>query len=183
MVLHSVLPIKAAKISLMTEYNLSEVWYPRTHDQKLLTLCWLSLSWWGREGIAIGFTYNGSQKFHYEWLQPIWGAISYDAWPKIVEATLTLIFMMGQGGYCHLFCLERQPKMWFWLSTTYRRCDFPEHITKNRWRSVDAHFPIVVSTLCNQLVWHRPSFTLFGLPLWCFQFTFFLITTLFFNNK
>jgi len=132
-------------------------------------LRWRSFSWWGREGIAICFAYKGRQKFHYNWLQPIGGVISQDAWPKIVDTPLTLIFMMGQRGYCILFCLERQPKIYLWLSTTYRRCDFPGRMTKNRWHSVDAHFAMAVSTICNQLIWHSPSFTLFWLPFWCFH--------------
>jgi hypothetical protein len=28
-----------------------------------------------------------------------------DSWPQIIDTPLTLIFMMGQGGYCYLFCL------------------------------------------------------------------------------
>jgi len=104
-VLLSVLPIKAAKNSFVTDYNLSEVWLPRTHDQKSLTLHWRSFLWWGREGIAICFANKGSQKFLNGWLQPIGGVISQDTWPKIVDALLTLIFMMEQGGYCCLFCI------------------------------------------------------------------------------
>jgi len=41
-VLQSVLPMKAAKNSFITNDNLSEVWFPRTHDQKSLMLCWRS---------------------------------------------------------------------------------------------------------------------------------------------
>ena len=104
-VLLSVLPMKAAKNSFMTNYNLSEVWFPRTHDQKSLTLRWSSFSWWGREGSAVYFAYKGSQKIHCDWLQPIGGVIAQDASQKIIDAPLTLIFMMGQGGYCYLFCL------------------------------------------------------------------------------
>jgi len=129
-VLQSVLLIKAANNSFMTDYNLSEVWFPRTHDQK----------------------------------------------------SLTLIFMMGQGGYCNLFCLWRLPIIPLWLSTTYRRCDFPGRMTKNRWCSIDAHFAMAVSAICNHLIWHSPSFTLFLAAFLVFLFTFFLITTLFFNN-
>jgi len=91
MVLQSVLPIKAANNSFVTEYNLSEVWFRRMHDQKSSTLRWRSFSWWGMEGIAICFAYKCSQKFFYDWLQPIGGVIPPDAWPKIVDAPLTLI--------------------------------------------------------------------------------------------
>ena len=139
-VLLSVLPIKAAKNSFMTDYNLSEVWFPRTHDQKSLTLRWRSFSWGCRKGIANRFAYKGSQKLLYDWLQSIRGVISQDTWPKIVDAPLTLIFMMGKGGYCCLFCLQRRPKIPFWLTRTYQRCDCPERMTINRWCSVDAHF-------------------------------------------
>jgi hypothetical protein len=36
-VLQSVVPIKAANISIMTDYNRLEVWFPRSHDLKSLT--------------------------------------------------------------------------------------------------------------------------------------------------
>jgi hypothetical protein len=104
-VLLSVLPIKAARNSFMTDYNLSEVWFPRTDNQKSLTLHWRSFSWWCREGIANCFAYKGSQKFLYDWLKSIGDVISQDTWRKIVDAPLTLIFTMGQWGYCYLFCL------------------------------------------------------------------------------
>jgi hypothetical protein len=90
-VLLSVLPTKAAKNSIVTDYDLSEVWLPSTHDHKSLTLCWRSFWWWGREGVAIYFAYNGGQEFLCDWLPPIGGVISQDAWPKIVDALLTLI--------------------------------------------------------------------------------------------
>jgi len=52
-VLQSVLPIKEAKKSDMTDCNLLAVWFPRTHDQKLLWLCWSSLSRLGRERFVL----------------------------------------------------------------------------------------------------------------------------------
>ena len=103
-VLQSVLPIKAAKNTLMTDCSLSEVWFPRTHDQKSLMLRWRWFPWRGREGIAICFAYNGSQKIR------------------------------------------------LWVTTTYLKCDFPGRMTKNRWRSVDAHFAMAVSTICNHWI-------------------------------
>jgi len=120
--------------------DLSPPRLPMIPDQKSLSLRWRSFSWWGSEGIAIRFAYKGSQKFLYDWLEPIGGVISQDSRPKIVDAPLTLIFMMRQGGYCNLFCLYRPPKIPLWLTTTYRRCDFPGLMTTNRWRSVGAHF-------------------------------------------
>jgi hypothetical protein len=73
-------------------------------------------------------------------MQPVAPQTTHDTWPIIVDAPLTLIFMMGHGGYCNLFCLQRQPKIPLWLTTPYRRCHFPGPMTKNRWCSVDAHF-------------------------------------------
>jgi len=64
-VLQSVLPIKDARNSFMTVCNLSAVWLPRTHDQKLFTLRWHTFSNWGRNGVALCFAYNGGQKFLY----------------------------------------------------------------------------------------------------------------------
>jgi len=90
-VLLSVLPIKAAKNSVVTNYNLSEVWLPRTHDNTSLMLRWCSFSWWGREGIAICVAYKGGQELLCDWLQPSGGVISKNVWPKIVNAPLMLI--------------------------------------------------------------------------------------------
>jgi len=90
-VLLSVSPIEVAKNSVVTDYNVSEVWLPRTHGHISLTLRWRSFSWWGKEGIAICFAYKGGQEFLCDWLQPIGGMISQDAWPKIIDAPLTLI--------------------------------------------------------------------------------------------
>jgi len=96
---------KGSQNYLMTDYNLSKVWFPRTHDQKSLTLRCHPFSWCGREGIAISFACKGAQKLGCDWLQPIEGVISQDAWPILVDAPLTLSFLMGQGGYCYLFWL------------------------------------------------------------------------------
>jgi len=48
-ILQSVLPVKVAKNSFMTDCNQSAVRFPKTHDQQLFTLCWCSLSRSGRE--------------------------------------------------------------------------------------------------------------------------------------
>jgi len=73
-------------------------------------------------------------------VQPVAPQITHDTWSTIIDAPLTLIFMMRQGGYCTLFCLERKPKIALWLATTYGRCDVPGRMTKNCWLSVDSHF-------------------------------------------
>jgi len=153
----------------MTDCSLSEVWFPRTHDQKSLTLHWRSFSWWGMEGIVICFAYKGCQKRLYDWLQHIGGVIPQHAWPQIVEALLTLIWMMAQRGYCNLCCQYRQPKIPLSVTTTYLRCDFTARRTNNRWRSADPHFAMAVSTLCNHWIWHSLSFTLFWLSFMRFH--------------
>ena len=104
-VLHSGLPKKAAKNYFMTYYNLSEVWFPKMDDQISLTLRRRWISWCGRESIAIGIDYKGQQKYLYDCVQPTEGVIPQGAWPKIIDVPLTLIFMMGQGGHCNLFCI------------------------------------------------------------------------------
>jgi hypothetical protein len=124
----------------MTICNLSPPRLPMRHDQQSMMLRWRSFSSWGMEGIAIYWAYKGSQKFHSQWLHTIGGVISQDAWPKIVDAPLALVFMKGQGGYCYLFYLWRQPIIPLWLTTTYWRCDVQGRMTKNRWCSVEAHF-------------------------------------------
>jgi hypothetical protein len=73
-------------------------------------------------------------------VQPVAAQITHDTQPTIVDTLLTLIVFMAQGGgYYNLFCLCREPKIPFGLTTTYGRCDFQGHTTNNRWRSVDAH--------------------------------------------
>jgi len=119
--------------------NLSPPRWPMMHHQQSLMLRWRSFSWWGMEGIVISFAYKGSQKFLDDWIHPVGGVISQDAWPAIVDSPLMLIFMIGHGGYCNLFCLWRQPEIPLWLNTPYRRCHLPGRMNKNRWRSVDAH--------------------------------------------
>jgi hypothetical protein len=93
-VLQSILPTKAAKKSCMTDYNISEMWFVIMYEQKLLTLLWHLVERWGREVIAICFTYQGSQTLLYDWLQPISSVISQDAWSKIVDVLWTLIYKM-----------------------------------------------------------------------------------------
>jgi hypothetical protein len=90
---------------------------PMIYDEQLLTFCWHSLSWWGREGIANWIAYEGSQHFFYSWVQRIGGVISLDIWPKIVDAPLKVIFpwlhpqyaiiQFGTVHYSHCFgCLS-----------------------------------------------------------------------------
>jgi hypothetical protein len=54
--------------------------------------------------MTICFAYKGGLKIRYDSLQPIGGVITQDARPKIVEASLTLIFKFGQEWCYNLFC-------------------------------------------------------------------------------
>jgi len=51
------------------------------------------------------FGYKGSQYLVYGYVQVITPQITQDTWPRIVDALLILIFMMGQGAFYILFCL------------------------------------------------------------------------------
>jgi len=74
-------------------------------DQQLLTLRWRPFSWWGREHFTFSFAYKDSQYFVYDYVQPIAAQITQDTWPRIVDAPLTLILMMGQGAFYFPLCL------------------------------------------------------------------------------
>jgi len=60
----SLLPINAAYTSSMHVCNQSPLTLPKIHNQKLLTLHWLSSSGCGRERISRVFDYTGSQYIH-----------------------------------------------------------------------------------------------------------------------
>jgi len=108
--------------------------------QQSLTLRWRSFSWWGREHSTFSLAYKGSQYFVYDYGQPIAHKITQDTWPRIVNTPLALIFRMGQGSCYYLFCLYDQPILRLWLRATYRPADYPRYMTKNGWRSIDAHY-------------------------------------------
>jgi len=57
----SLLPVEAANDLFMIDGNLLHLVLPEIHDQKSLTFHWHSFSSWGRQGIAFGFAYKGSQ--------------------------------------------------------------------------------------------------------------------------
>jgi len=64
---------------------------PDLQDQVSMTLCWRSLSKWGRECVAFSFAYIASQYLINEWPQPIAPQITHDARLRIVDAASTLI--------------------------------------------------------------------------------------------
>jgi len=72
--------------------------------QQSFTLIWCSFSSWGRVRFTFCFSYKGTQYFVYDCLQPVAPQITQDTRPTIVDALLTLILMMGQGGNRYLCC-------------------------------------------------------------------------------
>jgi hypothetical protein len=136
----SLLSVKTANTSYMTVYILLPPRLSKIHDQELLTICWCSLLWWGREIFTFSFANEGSQYYVYDSLQPVAPKVIPDTWPWMVDAPLTLIVMMRQGVFHILFCLWRQPILRCWLSATFRPPGYPRYVAKNCWRSIDAHF-------------------------------------------
>jgi hypothetical protein len=102
---HSLLPMKVANTMCMTLCNLSPPRLSQIHDHEWWTLHWRSLSWCGRECFTFSFAYEGSQYYVFDYLQPFGPQDIQDTWPRIVDALLTLIFMMGQGAFHCLFCI------------------------------------------------------------------------------
>jgi len=105
------LPTKPANNRFMTMCNTSTTRIHIIQDQQSLRHCRRLFSWSGSEGIAISFADKCRQSFGYDLLQPISALISQDAWPKLIDALLTLIFKIGQGGYSNQFCLSRRPQI------------------------------------------------------------------------
>jgi len=81
------------------------LWLTMMEGQQSLTLCWRSFSRLGSGHFTFSFVPKGSQSFIDDNLQPVTPQITHDTWPTIIDTPLTLIFMMGQGGYYSLFCL------------------------------------------------------------------------------
>jgi len=124
----------------MTMCNISPTGLPKIHDQELLTLQWCTFAWWGTEHFTFSFAYNGCQYFVYDCVQPIADKITQDTYPRIVDILLTHIFMMGHGVCYNLFCLYEQTILRLWLRATNHPTDDPRYMTRNGWRSIDAHF-------------------------------------------
>jgi len=103
-------------------------------------LRWCSFSWCGMEYAAISLSYKGGQYSIYDSPHPLTTLITNDTKPNIVDAPLTLIFMMGQGACRFLFVLQRRPILHLWKSTAIHNSDYQWCKTRNRWGSVYAHF-------------------------------------------
>jgi len=67
------------------------------------------------------------------------GLITHAERPKIVDAPLKPIFIMGQGTWLYLFSQYWQPILWVCIVTTKSLLNSLTYKTKNCWHSVDAH--------------------------------------------
>jgi len=65
--------------------------------------------------------------------------INQDGRPTIIDTPLTRIFKVGQVAFLFLSCQSKQQMIWLWLSATFCTPYYPRYMTKNLWRSVDAH--------------------------------------------
>jgi hypothetical protein len=111
-------PIEAADTMFMTMCNLSSPRFSKIHDQESLTLRWCSFSRWGREHFTVSSAYKGSQDAVYGYTQSVAHQIMQVTCPRLVDAPLTLIVIMGQGAFHSLFCLWRQPILRVWWCAT-----------------------------------------------------------------
>jgi hypothetical protein len=142
---HAYLPIEAAKSLFINAYDLVPLRLPKMQDHESLTLHWRSFLWWGREHAVISLAYNGGQCSIYDSLQPLPTQIPNEAKPKIVDALLMPIFMMGQHVCCFLFVLQMGPILHLWRPATIYNTDYQWCKTKHYWCSVDAHFKVLSS--------------------------------------
>jgi len=92
----SLLPIKAAYMSVMHYSNQITMQLPYIPDQKSLTLCYCSFSEFGSDCVRFSFAYKGCQYFDYGsmLLHSPW--IMQDTRPNIIAAPLMLI-LDGSG--------------------------------------------------------------------------------------
>jgi len=140
---------------------------PKMQDQTSLMLWWCWFSRWGRERVAFSFSYNGSQYFIYNCLQSITTQITKGARPNTADALLTLIFKMGQGACHNHCCLLRLPIHWICITTTESIFNLLTYKSCNCWCSVATHFATGESAMCNHVIWHNLSFTVFWQPFYC----------------
>jgi len=113
---------------------------PTMDKQQLVTHLWHSVSCWHNDDIEHCFGWKDFHYMAYEYLPQSSTYITNDARPKIIEATLTLIFSMGQGACRFCFGCVRQPIPYLWMSGTNCHVDNPWCESKSCRHSVNAHF-------------------------------------------
>jgi len=121
-------------------------------SQNSLTLHWHSFSEWGNDNVAFSFAYNGCHYIQYVYPLPDHLVIIWLKGQNIVEAPLTLIFMMGKSRYHTCFCMKWQPIHRIWISTTNQHLDNHDAMPK----IVDAplpHMSRMQQWPCRVLLW------------------------------
>jgi len=154
------------------------LWLGMMEGQESWTLCWHSFSRWGRESFALSFAYKGSQYSVYDNLQPVTPQISQDTWPTFVDThfpdgaeRVSVTFLPMEAANNSIMTVGNQLAAWLprkhdQESLTLRWCSFC-HGCIHYMQSFGLVWSIIHIVLVAILV---------------FSFTFFLITTLFFNN-
>jgi len=92
-------PIKVANTLIIYRNDHIAFELPDLQDKKSLTLCWHSISEWGRDRETRSFAYKARQSCISEYSQPIAMPITNDARPKIIDAPLTLILPWAYPQY------------------------------------------------------------------------------------
>ena len=105
-----------------------------------------------RRNIPFLFTYIGCQQHLYVCFRSRVTHMTEDAKPRIVDALLTLIFKIGQEGYCYLLGQSQQPILHLRHSTTYCLWHYPGCKTKNRWRSAGAYCQLKVGRVSERIL-------------------------------
>jgi len=100
---------------------------------------------------------NGCQLQVYRCVCSIANWITQDARPKIVVALLIFNDMMGQRVCSSLFCLYRQPILWWYIPPTNAHFTYLTYGTIYRWHSVNSHFTIGATAIINHSHWHGLS--------------------------
>jgi len=96
-------PTTLAKTTYIDNTDYIALWSTMMQGEQSLTFCWCLFSRWGREHVTLSFSNTRSQYVVYDCLQPVATYITQETWPMIVDAPVTLIFKMMQGGYCNPF--------------------------------------------------------------------------------
>ena len=131
---------KAANASFMLIFDQSPLRLPKMESQKSLTLGWRWFSEWVSDCVTFSSAYKGCQWVDYEYFWPDQSLITIFTRPTIVDAPLTLTFRIGQWPCRCVFSLQRLAIHWLCESVTKLSSNYIPYMTKNRWRSVDAHF-------------------------------------------
>jgi hypothetical protein len=96
----------------------------------------------GQRAFYILFAYQGSQYFVFNYLSPV--APQVNQYTRQQWLTLCGCTFSGwhRKGITICFTQKRRPKIPWWLSTTFWRCDYPGCMTIRRSHCIDADFEV-----------------------------------------